>query len=300
VLLALILTVTPVSLQIELSRPTRERVGQKLQTQLVQRLTEEGFELGSPAKVLLRVDELHGVIKLSAAAVGVEPHEGELALGGEAWREEIELEIAQRLVAMAHVAEAEVPATPPRTAVSETAPQAEQPAPEEAPPPEPAPPPAAQRDAFRVGAGFRGGVAFRFPAVDPSFAMHGVIAGHLLEPMVLVGLTLAPGPGLFATEIPLAAGLRVPFTFGRFTLTPEVLLGARLHLFGPSALDPAGGARVDLLGGFGVSGLISFGGLRVGLRVGLELSVAREHLSGADTLWSRGPASLIAQLVIER
>ncbi|MFT3707116.1 MAG: hypothetical protein QM817_05545 [Archangium sp.] len=295
-LLALILAATPVSLQIELSRPTKDRVGQKLEDAVKQRLAEEGFELSSPAKIILRIEELHGTIKLTTAAIGADPHEGEVSLDGDAWREEVLFEIAQRLAAMAHTAEAELkPATPSTPAE----PREETPA-EEAPPPPPAAP-ADTTSSFRVGAGFRAGVAFRFPAVDPTFAMHGVIAGNFLEPMVLVGLTLSPGPGLFATEVPIAAGLRVPIHVGdRFTITPEALLGARVHLFGPSALDPAGGARVDLLGGLGVSALVSFGGLRVGLRLGLLLSVEREHVSGADTLWSRGPASFTVQAIIER
>jgi hypothetical protein len=168
-----------------------------------------------------------------------------------------------------------------------------------APPVAESPAPPAERGP-RLGAGVRAGVALRFPSVDPSFAVTGVLAGYALQPLVLGGVTLSPGPGVFATEVPLAAGLQLPLTVGRFVLVPEALLGARLHFYGASSLDD-GGARVDLLGGLAMSAFLTvLQTLRLGLRVGVELSTAREHRAGSDLLWSRGPAALTLHVVAER
>lgn len=322
--LALALAATPVSLQLDLSRQTRERAGARLEESIRQRLNEEGFELRSPAKIILRVDELHGVFRLSAELPQREPLTRELAPTGQEWRDELALELAQRLVSLAHEAELLLPPVTARTAppndgaveqawTDPGAPDAGAVIDDPGAPdagavtddpfaaadlPAPA---AAPADASRIGAGVRAGVALRFPAVDPSLAFHGVLTLGTVEPELLMGLTIAPGPSLLAFEVPLAVGLRLRFAprDAVFEVVPEALVGGRAHFYGPSPLDP-GGARLDFIAMLGATAQVKLGGLRVGLRAGLEVSAPRTHLLGAETLWERGPFTLLFQLVIER
>lgn len=305
-LLALLLAATPVSLQLDLSKQTRERIGQRLDQAITERLTQEGFERSSPAKIQLRVEELHGVIKLSASVATKEPLSAEVKATGAEWKDELTFEISQRLCFLAHEAERLVP--PPRVATAtepepepEPGPQEPAPAVSEEPPPaeEPTPPPP-QEPAMRFSAGVRAGVSLRFPPVDPTFAVHGALAGGVIEPLALVGLTLSPGTGLFATELPLAVGARLPFVLSTaWRLQVEALVGARIHIYGPSSFDE-GGVRADFLGLAGATVSRVIEKFRFGLRLGVEVSAGREHLAGDQRLWLRGPFSLTVQLVIER
>jgi hypothetical protein len=295
VALALLLAATPVSVQVDLSRATRERLGQRLEDALRQRLLEEGFELSSPARLTLRIEELHGALRLSATPLGAQPIEREVKPNAEAWRDEVLFEIVLRVVSLAHEAEALLPpssAPPPPTAVAE----------EPSPPPEAPAAPEAKEPGLRFGAGVRAGVAFRFSDFDPTFAFHGTVAGYFLEPVVVAGVTLAPGPGLFVTEVPVSGGLRIPLRLRpALTLTGEVLIGARFHLYGASAVD-AGGVRVDTILSVGVNTLFHLGALRLGFRLGVEGAAVgrREHVLGDELLWARGPVALLLQLVVER
>lgn len=290
--LALLLAATPISLKVELSRPTQERAGAHLEQVLRERLEQEGFVFASPPKVRLVVEELHGVVRLSA-----QPEYGELLTRefkptGDEWSDELALEFAQRLAFLAH--EAEQLPTPQKVLHAEVT----TPEPEPEPQPEPTPPPTDEYG-LHVAAGVRAGVAFRFPQVDPAFSLFGALALGVVEPFAAVSFVIAPGSELLAFEVPLHAGLRVPLTISAWRLVFDAGLGTRLHFYGPSVLD-AGGLRADFLGVGGISLTRLFGSLHLGLRVGVELSASREHLAGASVLWSRGPASLVLQVVFER
>ena len=113
-------------------------------------------------------------------------------------------------------------------------------------------------------------------------------------------ISFAPAPGLTAWEVPVVGGLRVPIVISAWTISPELLGGGRLHIFGPSSLDPAGGVRFDPIGMLGVSVLRLVGAIKLGLRVGVELSAAREHLQGDDRLWTRGGFAFSTMFHLER
>lgn len=307
-LLALIIAATPVSLQLDLSKQTKERAGLRLEESIRQRLLEEGFEVRSPAKIQLRVDELHGVFRFSALVVGAlnEPLTAELAPTGNEWRDELMFEIAQRLVSLAHEAEQIVPPPPIITSPDGPDPLAKPDAEPEGDPyaaADQAPPPvgASNASTLQVGAGVRAGIAIRFPGLDPTFAFHGVLVTGVVEPIVLTGLTFSPTPFLFVAEIPLLGGIRLR-TAPRdapFAVIPEALIGARLHFFGATDFDD-GGARVDFMGALGATAAFNLGRVRLGLRLGLELSAGREHVIGSISVWRRSPVTLSLQLVLER
>lgn len=309
--LALTLAATPVSLQLDLSKQTREKAGVRLEETIRQRLIEDGFELSSPAKIVLRVDELHGVFRLTAVITNREPVTREVALTGNEWRDELALEIAQRLVALAH----EVEPPPKKKMVYDFSENSDESTPPDPPDPEPKPeddPIAAADQAplpvghsrgstLQVGAGLRVGIGIRFPGFDPAFAFHGVLVTGVVEPIVLTGLTLAPNPFLFVAEIPVLAGVRLR-TAPRnapFAVMPEALIGARVHTFGATELDESG-VRVDFMGTIGATASFNLGAVRLGLRAGLELSAGREHFLGSLVIWRRSPVTLSLQLVIER
>lgn len=132
----------------------------------------------------------------------------------------------------------------------------------------------------------------RATAVDPSLAFHGSLAGAV-EPAFAMGLTFAPGPGLSAWEVPVLGGLRLPIALGGWTLTPELLGGARLHFYSE-------GARLDALGTLALAFFRTLGPVKLGARVGAELSTAREHRLGDEILWSRGGFALSAMIQLER
>lgn len=294
--------VTPVSLEVDLSRPTLERVGKRLEASMQQRLAEDGFPVEKGAKLKLHVEQLHGHFRLSAR-VGDEVLERDFTPTGSAWREELMLELAQRVVMLAHEAEpvaleaaAKVAATP--SVPTEPEPQPE-PTPVSGDPLPMKPPPPNADDTWRVGAGVRAGVSLRFPAVDPSIGFHGAMTGLAVQPMAYFGAVFSPGTGLFAFEVPLTVGVRVPISLSeRFSLTPELLVGPKLHVFWEDGGPPD--LRVDAFGSLGLMFAVQLEKLRVGLRLAGELSVARTHLLGSQTLWSRSPFGLSLQLVLER
>jgi hypothetical protein len=161
------------------------------------------------------------------------------------------------------------------------------------------PPPPNADNTWRVGAGVRAGVSFRFPAVDPSLGFHGAMTGLPVQPMAYFGAVFSPGMGLFALEVPLTVGVRVPIALSeRFSLTPELLVGPKLHVFWEDGGPPD--LRVDAFGALGLMFAVQLEKLRVGLRLAGELSVARTHLLGAQTLWARPPFGLSLHLVLER
>lgn len=142
------------------------------------------------------------------------------------------------------------------------------------------------------------GILVRSTAVDPSLAFHGSIPGSV-EPSLAMGLTFAPGRALSAWEVPLLGGIRVPIALGGWTLTPELLGGARVHFYTASDLD-SGGVRFDPLGTLAVGFFRTIGPVKLGARVGVEVSTAREHVLGDEILWSRGGFALSTMLQLER
>lgn len=288
----LMLAATPVTLSVDLSKSTTARLGPRVRELVEQRLQEEGFAVEPGAKLELRVEELHGKLLLSAQA-GEHISTSELR-PAEEWPAELGFELAQRLAVLAHEAEAYVP-KPQAHVVVEEAPA---PLPIE-PQEEPAPPPPDR--GMRVSAGFRLGVVVRAPAVDPMLSFHGALPIGVVEPMISMGLVVAPGPGLLAWEVPFLGGLRVPIALpSSWSLVPELLGGGRLHFFGATSLDPAGGVRVDPMGALGVAVLRQVGQLKLGLRLGIELSTPREHLEGNAVIWSRGAFAFSAMIQVER
>jgi hypothetical protein len=291
----LLLAATPVSLTVDLSRNTTARLGPKVRELIEQRLAEEGFVVEPGAKLKLGVEELHGTLRLSAQAGEYDAH-SELRPAAE-WPAELGFELAQRLAVLAHEAESHVPVKPPLPAVVEDPPAPVEPEP---PPLEerPAPPPAER--GLRLGAGLRLGMVVRVPSVDPAFSFHGAVPGGAVEPMLSMGLTFAPGRGLTAWEVPLLVGIRAPITLSSWSIVPELLAGGRLHIFSGTSLDPNGGVRIDPLGSLGVAVLRALGSLKLGVRVGIEVSTGREHLEGDLVLWARGPFAFSAMLQLER
>jgi hypothetical protein len=142
------------------------------------------------------------------------------------------------------------------------------------------------------------GILVRANAVDPSLAFHGSLP-FSVEPAFAMGLTFAPGRGLSAWELPLLGGIRVPIPLGGWTLTPELLGGGRVHFYTASDLD-SGGVRFDPLGTLALSFFRTIGPVRLGARVGVEVSTAREHRLGDEILWSRGGFALSTMIQLER
>jgi hypothetical protein len=293
-LVLLLLAATPVSLNVDLSKNTTARLGPKVRESIEARLLEEGFSVESGAKLKLSVEELHGTLKLAAQA-------GEFSATSELkpaleWSAELGFELGQRLAVLAHEAEAHLPvAVPPRD--------------EEAPLPDPLPaeagrgsdesPAPVPEKRLKLSAGFRMGILVRATAIDPSLAFHGSLPTGSVEPAIAMGLTFAPGPGLSAWEVPLLGGIRVPIALGNWTLTPELLGGGRVHFYAASDLD-SGGVRFDPLGTLAIAFFRALGPVKLGVRVGVEVSSAREHRLGDEILWSRGGFALSTMLQLER
>lgn len=304
-LLVALLGVTPISLEVDLSRPTLDRVGKRLETTMQQRLAEDGFPLSKGAKLKLHVEELHGHFRLSAR-VGDELIERDFTPTGSEWREELTFELSQRVVMLAHEAEPlalELEAKlAERKALTMEASQPGEPQP--APPTEDPLPlkPPPRDDTWRVGAGVRAGVSFRFPDVDFALGFHGAMSGLAVQPTAYFGGVYSPGAGFSVIDVPLTIGLRAPVAIGeRFSLTPELLVGPKLHLaWGDTALAEAVRFAVDAFGSLGLMFAMQLGQLRLGLRLAGELSVARTHEVNAVTVWSRPPFGLSLQLVLER
>ena len=248
------------------------------------------FVVEPGAKLKLSVEELHGTLKLSAR-VGEFSAQSELKPALE-WPAELGFELAQRLAVLAHEAERHLPVAP------EPAPEA--PPAEVAPLPDPLPASAGRgsKASLPIGAGFRMGILVRSTSVDPSLAFHGSVK-WVVEPAAAMGLTFAPARGLSAWEVPLLGGIRVPIALGGWTLTPELLGGGRFHFYTASDLD-SGGVRFDPLGTLGLGFFRTLGEVKLGARVALEVSTAREHRLGDEILWSRGGFALSAMIQLER
>ena len=289
-----VLTATPVSLTVDLSRTTTARLGPRVRALIEQRLEEEGFPVESGAKLKLGVEELHGTLRLSAR-VGEFSATSELRPAIE-WPAELGFELAQRLAVLAHEAELRVPQKPPPIVEAPTP----EPEPEPATTPAPEKPMPALERPLHLGAGVRVGILVRANSVDPTIAFHGALPGGVVEPLISSGLTWAPGPGLSAWEVPLVGGLRIPIVLSSWAIVPELTAGGRIHFFSGSNLDPTGGVRLDPIGMLAVSVLRAFGALKLGLRLGIEVSSAREHLQGDKVLWSRSAFAFSAMLQLER
>lgn len=289
----LLLAATPVSLTVDLSRNTTARLGPRVRELIEQRLLEEGFAVESGGKLKLSVEELHGTLRLSAQA-GEYSATSELRPAIE-WPAELGFELAQRLAVLAHEAEAHVPAKP--IVVADPVESPVEPPVEEEPVVAPTRPPV---EHLRLGAGLRVGILVRGSSVDPTISFHGSLPAGVVEPLVSMGLTFGPGPGLTAWEVPLVGGLRIPILLSAWTIAPEVLGGGRVHFFGGSTLEPAGGVRFDPLGLIGVAVMRAIGGIRVGARVGVEISAGREHRQGDEVLWGRSGFGFSAMLQVER
>lgn len=280
-----VLAITPVSLNLDLSKDTTARLGPRVRQLIEERLSEEGFPVETGAKLKLGVEELHGVLHLWAKGGGHET-ESELRPANE-WPAELGFELAQRLVVLAHEAEALAPVKvkpPEETLASE---------------PEPTSPPEPVETHARLSASVRGGVLVRFPSVDPEFMFQGSLPTGIVEPALAMGFVYAHGPGLTAWELPLVAGLRVLIKLDAWAIVPDLMLGGRLHVFGPTSFD-AGGARLDFIAMAGASVLRTVGAVRLGVRLGLELSPSREHLESDQVLWARDGFGASAMLVVER
>lgn len=297
VLALLILSATPVSLSVDLSQSTTARLGPRVRTLIEERLLEEGFSVEPVAKLKLRVEELHGTLRLTAQA-GEHTSSSELRPALE-WPAELGFELAQRLAVLAHEAEAHVPVPQPKPEPQESRGAPLPPSEVEEPVPEPAREEPKPEPRLRLTAGVRLGILIRAPSVDPTLMFVGGLPGAV-EPTVAMGVVFAPGPGLTAWELPVLGGLRVPIKLGDWTLAPELLGGGRLHLYTASSLEQEGGARFDPLGTLGVSVLHVVGTLKLGARVGVELSTAREHREGDLILWSRGGFAVSAMIQLER
>src|SRR4051794_19116328 len=96
----LLLAATPVSLSVDLSKSTTARLGPRVRELIEERLLEEGFSGEPGAKLKLRVEELHGTLRLSAQ-VGEYSATSELRPSLE-WPAELGFELAQRLAVLAH------------------------------------------------------------------------------------------------------------------------------------------------------------------------------------------------------
>jgi hypothetical protein len=257
---------TPVRLEYQ-PKDASARLGDDARDRLVAALAAEGFVLGEPSRLTLRIERVAGGFSLTASA-GVR-HNDLVMQPAEPFGAELVDELGNRLVALAGELLQQLPRAP-------------------------------ERHGAPLLASVFLGAALRFPAVDPTVQFEGRLALGVVEPLVLAGATLAPGRGLTAWEVPLEAGVRVNIAVGVWRLVPEVLGGARVHLFAGTADAPEDGPRVDPVGTVAFLVLAPVGALHVGLRVSGEWSVARSHSLGATTLWQRGAPGLGLQVVIER
>lgn len=289
--LLLVLTATPVALQLELPASTVERVRPVLE----QRLRDDGYLVTAGARLKLSVEAREGALRLRAT-LDEQLFERDFTPVGTEWSDAL----AERLLVLAHETEAAAKASPAPGGISEP-PTPLEPPPDTNPdllaePPPPAPPPG---PAFHISASARVGAMVRVPDVDASMALAASLAGPVVEPMVLMGVVAARTQALTAWETPLTVGARVPFHFGAWHLIPELLVGVRLHSWVPSVID-GGGTRVDFTGLFGLSLLRSLGPFKVGLRLGLDVAPGQQHFLDDELVWSRGTFGFSTQLHFER
>ncbi len=257
---------TPVRLDFQ-PGDAQARLGDDARERLVAALATEGFVLAEPARLNLRVLRVAGGFSLEARAGAVH---GELAVQpAEPFGPEEVDELANRLVALAGELVQQLPRAP-------------------------------ERRGTPLLASVFVGAALRFPAVDPTLQFEGRLALGVVEPVVLAGATFARGQGLTVWEVPVEAGVRVNIAVGGWRLVPELLGGARVHLFAGVADAPEAGPRVDPVGTVAFLALAPVGALHLGLRVSGEWSIARTHTLGDATTWQRGAPSVGIQFVIER
>lgn len=141
--------------------------------------------------------------------------------------------------------------------------------------------------AERFGLLVRAEALFQEAGVDPALWLLGAVHLGRLEPLFGAGLVAAAGPAGWAVEVPVLGGARVVFEPGdRWTLSPEALVGLKVHAF--LAGDTA--VRVDPVLRLGVSARHRLAQrLSLGVSVAALVSMARTHLAEARVLWQRGP-----------
>ncbi|MCC6334802.1 MAG: hypothetical protein IT380_12560 [Myxococcales bacterium] len=283
------------------SLPTALSVSPELKSSLdesvlVSRLSEEGFQPAPPteARLLLVVSRDEKGVKLEAVTAA-----GRLSrlveAPDEVWATERTFELAQRLAALAHEAAAglppEAPSAPPAAIAGS-------PPPEEEPPPAPVAVSDSSTAPPRFAMTIRPGFILRSGAFDFTAQAMGVLRLRTLEPLLSLGIVVAPDRGGTALEFPLLGGLRVLFApWEGWTLSPEVVLGLRLHAF----LGDEAAVRVDPALQLGLSfrrRLLPH--LALGASVAAFLSTARTHVAGlSQVLWDRGSLGLVVGLDVE-
>lgn len=282
----------PVPVSLEVSRELHAQLDVAV---LEARLAEEGFTLASQADARVRL-----VVARHPRGVELMAFAGAVRLSrlvdapDEVWPVERTFELSQRLASLAHEAADASAAEPPSPSPVE--PPAASPG--AAPVPEPAPPLQARSvGPPKTGLLLRAGALVRAGGVDFTAQVLGALKLGRLEPALALGLVVAPGAGGMALEFPLLGGVRVVFEPGSgWTLTPEVLLGARLHWFrlgdGVVRVDPALqvglSARQQL-----------FAGAALGLGAAAFVATARTHLAGEAVLWERGVVGLLVTADVE-
>lgn len=285
-LLAVLTAVEPVPASLEVAKELHAQLDVST---LEARLEQEGFRLvgQGEARVRLVVARHLGGVELMARAGG-QSLSRLVEAPDEVWPVERTFELAQRLAVLAHEAQALVPAPPPPVEPTVDVP----------PPPAPSLPlVATSHEAPRFGLLARPGALVRSNTADFSFAAVGLLRLGRLEPMLALGFDVAPGSGGTAVEFPLLGGVRVVFEPApRWRLSPEALVGLRLHAF----LDGDTAPRVDPALQLGLSARRQVGDtLWLGLAVYGFLSTGRTHLAGDVVLWERGPVGFGAGLDVE-
>ena len=269
-----------------------------LEQRVVQRLLQQQFAVVSPhasPDILLGAEPLpggEGGLRLIARSAEGE-HTAQLPVGNGS-PAELQLEIAQRLAALARARVSAVEAARPLP------PPPERPRPPpfrqvrvEVPVPQPARAPEVEV-ALSVGA-----EALWRAAVDPQVRVQAELRTR--TPLALVGaaaFTSSSAPGLAVDEwqAQVGAGWRV-LQSGRLTGRVGLLAGVTSHHFrftGEQAEEPEG-ARLDVLVTAPVELLVRVGLLEVGFRAAPGLNQrAREHQRDGRVVWRREAARLEA------
>lgn len=289
-MLVAVLGATPASLEV-----SRE-LGARLDVSVLEaRLVEEGFVLTpqAGAKVRLVVAPHPRGVELMAFA-GARRFSRIVDAPDAVWPVERTFELSQRLASLAHEAAAVLGDEDAISGESAT---------ERSPPVEPPPPPAAApleahaRKTPAFGLVLRPGLLARAGGVDFAVQALAVLRLGRLEPALALGFVVAPDVGGTAFEIPLLAGVRVVLQPGdAWRLSPEVLIGLRVHLF-PS-LD--GVVRGDPALQLGVSARRQLSQrVALGLSIAGLVAAARTHLLGTTVLWERGVVGLLVGAELE-
>jgi hypothetical protein len=278
----------PVPVSLEVAKDVRAVLDASV---LEARLVEEGFALTpqAQAQVRLIVARHPRGLELMALAGG-QSFSRVVEAPDEVWPMERTFELAQRLASLAHEAAALAPPPAPPAASAE-APSAAEP-----PPAVATPLVESSHQAPHFGFVARPGLLVRGVA-DFSVQAMGVLRLGRLEPLLSLGFVLAPDVGGTAVEFPLLGGVRVVFAPGEhWRLSPEVLVGLRLHVF----LDGETGPRVDPALQLGLSVRRQVAQvLWLGLAAYAFLATGRTHLAGDVVLWERGVVGFGAGLDVE-